>query len=64
MPDLIDSYLFPLGFVASTANSSLFIRSVGYSLTYLLFYVDDIIVTGFNFSYIVSVLKKQLGLEF
>ena len=39
------SYLFTLGFVASTADLSLFIRSVGSSLTYLLLYVDDIIVT-------------------
>ena len=55
------SYLFTLGFVASIANPSLFIRSVESSLTYLLLYVDDIIVTGPNYSYI-SLLKNQLAL--
>ena len=57
------SYLFTLGFVASTADPSLFIRSVGSSLTYLLLYVDNIIVTGPDYLYI-SVLKNQLALEF
>ncbi|KAL4017194.1 hypothetical protein IC575_024870 [Cucumis melo] len=57
------SYLFTLGFVASTADLSLFIRSVGSSLTYLLLYVDDIIVTKPDYLYI-SVLKNQLALEF
>ncbi|KAA0046494.1 putative mitochondrial protein [Cucumis melo var. makuwa] len=45
------------------ADPSLFIRSVGSSLTYLLLYVDDIIVTGPDYLYI-SVLKNQLALEF
>ncbi|KAA0056771.1 putative mitochondrial protein [Cucumis melo var. makuwa] len=57
------SYLFTLGFVASTVDPSLFIRSVGSPLTYLLLYVYDIIVTGPNYLYI-SVLKNQLALEF
>ncbi|TYK00083.1 putative mitochondrial protein [Cucumis melo var. makuwa] len=57
------SYLFTLGFVVSNADPSLFIRSVGSSLTYLLLYVDDIIVTGPDSSYI-SLLKTQLALEF
>ncbi|KAL4030262.1 hypothetical protein IC575_008498 [Cucumis melo] len=57
------SYLFTLDFVTSTADPSLFIRSVGSSLTYLLLYVDDIIVTGPDYLYI-SVLKNQLALEF
>ncbi|KAL0560586.1 hypothetical protein IC582_000995 [Cucumis melo] len=57
------SYLFTLGFVASTVDPSLFIRSVESSLTYSLLYVDDIIVTGPDYLYI-SVLKNQLALEF
>ncbi|KAA0067172.1 putative mitochondrial protein [Cucumis melo var. makuwa] len=57
------SYLFTLGFVASTTDPSLFIRSVGSSLTYLLLYVDDIIITEPDYLYI-SVLKNQLALEF
>ncbi|KAL0543945.1 hypothetical protein IC582_019055 [Cucumis melo] len=44
-------------------DPSLFIRSVGSSLTYLLLYVDDIIVTEPDYLYI-SVLKNQLALEF
>ena len=57
------SYLFTLDFVTSTADPSLFIRSVGSSLTYLLLYVDNIIVTGPDYLYI-SVLKNQLALKF
>ncbi|KAL0554626.1 hypothetical protein IC582_008552 [Cucumis melo] len=57
------SYLCTLGFVVSNADPSLFIRLVGSSFTYLLLYVDDIIVTGPDFSYI-SLLKTQLALEF
>ena len=56
------SYLFTLGFVASTADPSLFIRSIKSSLTYLPLYVDNIIVTGHD-SYI-SLLKIQLALKF
>ena len=52
-----------LGVVASTADPSLFIRSVRSSLTYLLLYVDDIIITDPNSSYI-SLLETQLALEF
>ncbi|XP_050939365.1 uncharacterized mitochondrial protein AtMg00810-like [Cucumis melo] len=48
---------------AKSANPSLFIRSVGSSLTYLLLYVDDIIVIGPDYLYI-FVLKNQLALEF
>ncbi|KAL4023146.1 hypothetical protein IC575_016896 [Cucumis melo] len=45
------------------ADPSLFIRSVGSFLSYLLLYVDDIIVTGLDYLYI-FVLKNQLALEF
>ncbi|KAA0047933.1 putative mitochondrial protein [Cucumis melo var. makuwa] len=44
-------------------DPSLFIRSVGSSLTYLLLYVDNIIVTRPDYLYI-FVLKNQLALEF
>lgn len=57
------SHLFTLGFVASPAASSLFIYSIGSSLTYLLLYMDDIVVTSFNYSSI-SILKSQLAIEF
>lgn len=56
-------HLLTLGFVASSTDCSLFVRSVGFSLTYLLLYVDDIIVTGPDSSYI-SALKDELNIEF
>ncbi|XP_016902988.2 uncharacterized mitochondrial protein AtMg00810-like [Cucumis melo] len=57
------SYLFTLEFVVSNVDPSLFIRSVRSSLTYLLLYVDDIIVTSPD-SFYISLLKTQLALEF
>lgn len=46
------SHLLTLGFVTSAADSSLFIRRTTDSITYLLLYVDDVIVTGSFTSYI------------
>lgn len=56
------SYLLTLGFVASTADSSLFVHVHGTSFTYLLLYVDDIL-TGSDPKYIAA-LKGIFGLEF
>lgn len=57
------SHLLSLGFVISFAEISLFVRKVGASITYLLLYVDDIIVTGNDPSYITDLLFK-LKLKF
>lgn len=57
------SYLLTLSFVMSTFDNSLFVRSMGPSLTYLLLYVDDIVITGFDFDY-VQQFKLQLLSEF
>lgn len=57
------SHLLPMGFVASSADSSLFVRKYGSSITYLQLYVDDIIVTGSDPSYI-NTLVSQLRLQF
>lgn len=57
------SHLLSLGFVTSFADTSLFIRKAGASITYLLLYVDDIIVTGNDPSYITDLLFK-LKLKF
>lgn len=57
------NHLLTLGFVASQANSSLFIRHLDDSITYLLLYVDDIIVTYNNPVYI-DKLVAQLRLHF
>lgn len=57
------THLLTLGFVASLADSSLFVRIERASCTYLLLYVDDIIITGSDSSYI-SHLKLCLGDEF
>lgn len=57
------SHLLTLGFEASHADSSLFVRHDNHSITYLLLYVDDIIVTGSNNAYIEE-LVSQLRLWF
>lgn len=57
------THLLTLGFVASSADCSLFVRIHGSSLTYLLLYVDDIIVTG-NDPLYTNTLVSQLRLKF
>lgn len=55
--------LLSLGFVASLSDPSLFVRNVGGSLTYLLLYVDDVMLTGNDLSYI-DLLVVQLKQSF
>lgn len=50
------NYLLSLGFVNSLADASLFILKHGSHMTYILVYVDDIIVTGSNSCYIQNTL--------
>lgn len=57
------SHLLSLGFIASYADSSLFIKKIGSSITYLLLYVDDIIVTRNNSMYVNDLVVK-LKLQF
>ncbi|KAA0054997.1 putative mitochondrial protein [Cucumis melo var. makuwa] len=57
------AHLLTLGFNASNDNSSLFVRKIGKSTTYLLLYADDIIITGNNHPYI-DVLISQLQQKF
>lgn len=52
------SHLLSLGFVASHSDTSLFVRNFGDNLTYLLLYVDDIIVTGNQPSYIQQLITQ------
>ncbi|XP_022143489.1 uncharacterized protein LOC111013365 [Momordica charantia] len=52
------THLLKLGFVASSVDSSLFVRLVHGSYTYLLLYVDDILVTGSDPSYIASLIVQ------
>lgn len=42
----LSSRLLELGFVASQADTSLFVYASGHNLVYILVYVDDCIVTG------------------
>lgn len=57
------SQLVDLGFKISVSNPSLFIHYANGCLTYLLLYVDDIIITGNNSSTI-STFIKHLGHHF
>ncbi|XP_022151604.1 uncharacterized protein LOC111019517 [Momordica charantia] len=61
--DCFASHLLTLGFQASLADSSLFVRRTSDSLTYLLLYVDDITLTETHASYI-DCLISQLKLRF
>ncbi|KAL4032318.1 hypothetical protein IC575_005389 [Cucumis melo] len=56
-------HLLTLRFNASNADSSLFVRKIGKSTTYLLLYVDDIIITNNDQPYI-DVLISQLQQKF
>lgn len=51
------SYLLTLGFVAYVADSSLFVLVSNGSITYLLLYVNDIILTGNSSSYISTLVN-------
>lgn len=44
--------------MVSTVDTSLFVRKIGLSITYLLLYVDDIIVTGNDPSYIETLIDQ------
>uniref|UniRef100_A0A2N9F271 Reverse transcriptase Ty1/copia-type domain-containing protein n=1 Tax=Fagus sylvatica TaxID=28930 RepID=A0A2N9F271_FAGSY len=57
------SHLLTIGFVASTADPSLFVLRTGSTVFYLLLYVDDIILTG-NSSLAVTSLITQLAHTF
>lgn len=52
-----------LGFVPSRADTSLFIYNQGGNITYILIYVDNIIVTGY-LSKAIDGLVKNLNTEF
>lgn len=51
------------GFIASKVDPFLFIRKINQSITYVLVYVDDILITS-NDSNFISLLKFQLNQEF
>jgi hypothetical protein len=52
------SHLLTLGFIASVADSSLFVLRQGSVTVYLLLYVDDIIITGNDSSTITSIISQ------
>lgn len=54
--DCFTTQLLTFGFVASKADPSLFIRNSSDTVTYLLLYVDDILLTGSDASYIDSLV--------
>jgi hypothetical protein len=57
------SYLTTLGFIASALDVSLFVYKNGSQLTYLLLYVDDIILTASSLDLVQS-LTARLHLKF
>lgn len=57
------NYLFGLGFQSTYADPSLFIRHFKNTVTLILLYVDDLIITGSDSTYI-TYLISQLGLLF
>lgn len=57
------SYLLTLGFVNSVADTSLFIKTNGTSLLYVLVYVDDMLITGSN-TVLINNLISQIQTRF
>lgn len=55
---LFSTHLTSLGFHNSLSDTSLFIKSDGSDITYVLIYVDDIIVTGNNTVFVSSLLTQ------
>jgi Reverse transcriptase (RNA-dependent DNA polymerase) len=59
----LHSALVSLGFHPSSADTSLFVYSRAYTLAYMLVYVDDLILTDNNSSFLASVIQA-LHLQF
>ncbi|XP_058217520.1 uncharacterized mitochondrial protein AtMg00810-like [Rhododendron vialii] len=55
---MFSNYLLQLGFQSSKADTSLFLLPQGNHLTLVLIYVDDIVITGSDSSYITSLIQK------
>lgn len=51
-------YLLATGFINSTADASLFVLRYGRTITYVLVYVDDILVTGNDMTVVDQVLQS------
>uniref|UniRef100_A0A6N2KNP9 Integrase catalytic domain-containing protein n=1 Tax=Salix viminalis TaxID=40686 RepID=A0A6N2KNP9_SALVM len=56
-------FLLRLGFIASRADSSLFVHHSSHGVVYLLLYVDDMVITGNNTSMLHSLIDR-LASEF
>jgi histone deacetylase 1/2 len=57
--------LMQFGFIGSKADLSLFVHIGTFSTIYILLYVDDIIITGFNdaiITYIIQRLHKEFDI--
>jgi hypothetical protein len=54
----LSTCLISIGFICSKADSSLFIYRHGTILTFLLVYVDDVIITGNTPTFITSLIKR------
>lgn len=55
---MFSGHLVDLGFKSSKADTSLFILTQGDHLTLVLIYVDDIVITGNDSSYITALIQK------
>ncbi|KAK9947389.1 hypothetical protein M0R45_003016 [Rubus argutus] len=61
--DRFTAFLPSIGFQASHADPSLFVKNSGTSRVFLLLYVDDIIITG-NCEFLITEVKAALQTEF
>ncbi|XP_028098424.1 uncharacterized protein LOC114298117 [Camellia sinensis] len=55
------SFLLSCGFISSHCNSSLFVKKTAASITILLIYVDDILLTASDTSYITTLIHQMHG---
>ena len=59
----LQTALISFGFVSARSDQSLFVRSSGHDSTFILVYVDDILITGSNEAFIID-LVTQLNTKF
>lgn len=56
----MDSHLLDLGFERSLSESALYVKKVGFNITIISLYVDDLLVTGNNIALIEKFTEEMM----